>query len=386
MAIRIIYGPGGSGKSFHQLHIVTEQLRETKRNISTNLAIDLPKYQEWLELNYPNEVLDCARRVRILTESETREFWKHRGPMRWLNDANDSCNPYLCEYDKGDLGCCFIIDEAGAAGFSAGGWASKEGQTTRGESCTWYLDQQRKFGDDVYASCNGRTPAAIAKPFRDKAHGFIKLRNEHLASYGIFRGRGRFKWKLYEKEPTGQLVESIAEGTFVFGSGLENCYRTQDGFGIVGKAADKGARAKGIPILWVLPVIALAMVLAIAIPWGFSKIAQKAMSSGTVVKNVGNHIAGTVDQPKEGEKKSKKLEVISSHVVLEASGPDIFIELSDGRVLRPGNPSLGAVFRNYVVVDGQPVEFQKREDREKAKEQEKNTTYAPPVAAAVLGY
>jgi len=49
MAIKILYGPGGSGKSLYQIAVeVLYQLRETRRNICTNLALDIPKLQAWL--------------------------------------------------------------------------------------------------------------------------------------------------------------------------------------------------------------------------------------------------------------------------------------------------------------------------------------------------
>ena len=267
MAIKIIYGRGGSGKSFFQMHVIIKQLRETRRNIVTNLAINIPAFNAYLEKHFPNEDLNLIGRLRILTPDETFEFWKYRGPFRWTG------NEYDREEDKGAFGVCYIIDEAGASGFGAAGWAAKVGVGTRGERCVWYLDQQRKFSDDVFASTNGRLPTAIAKPFRDKAHGFLRLKNGYLTTYGPFKGRGRFEWAEFTQEPTGQAVESIAEGTFTLGE-LADCYRTQDGVGGIGNAADKGQRAKGIPILWVIPGALVLASLCVMIPWALGRGAQ----------------------------------------------------------------------------------------------------------------
>lgn len=255
MAIHIIFGPGGSGKSLFQMLVIERQLRETRRNIVTNLAIDVPLFAAWLEKRYPTEDLDPGRRIRILTVEETREFWKIRGGIRWTGQEYD------CEVDKGQNGVCYVIDEAGAAGFDAGGWASSDGKSTRGVACSWYLDQQRKFGDDVFASTNGRAPHGIAKPFRDKAHYFIKLKNGYQTSYGMFRARGRFQFFKYTQEPV-KGTEPAGQGVFHFGSGIEDCYHTEQGVGVVGSAADKGSRAKGLSPWW-LAVAAAVLALAV---------------------------------------------------------------------------------------------------------------------------
>lgn len=264
--IKVIFAPGGGGKSFFQMHVIVRQLRETRRNIVTNLAIKVPEFNAYLEHRFPDESLNLVGRLRVLTPSETYEFWRYRGPMKWTG------NEYEYEEDKGVYGVCYVIDEAGVSGFSATGWAAKLGQGTRGERCLWYLDQQRKFGDDVFASTNGRTPEQIAKPFRDKAHGFIKLKNEYIAQYGPFRGRGRFVWKEFTEEPR-KTSEPVAMGKFQI-DGLADCYRTQDGVGITGNNADIGARAKGIPILWVIPAALAVASLCVLIPWMLGKGVQ----------------------------------------------------------------------------------------------------------------
>lgn len=259
MAIHIIFGPGGSGKSLFQMLVIEEQLRTTRRNIVTNLAIDVPKFAAWLEAKYPGRDLDPGGRIRVLQEAETKEFWRIRGPIKWTG------NEYDQEEDTGVNGVCYVIDEAGAAGFDATGWSSADGRSTRGVKCAWYLDQQRKFGDDVFASANGRRPDGIAKPFRDKAHAFIKLKNGYQTSLGMFRARGRFQWFKYASEPT-QSASPFAQGQFHFGTGIEDCYRTQDGVGVSGTVADKGKRAKGLSPWWLAAAAACVAVAVGGIP------------------------------------------------------------------------------------------------------------------------
>jgi len=250
MAIRILFGPGGSGKSLYQMRIVVQELRHTKRNIVTNLAIDLPRLQEWCEEQFPAEVIDVGRRIRILNVEEGKQFWKYRGNA--VLSASQTFDPDYVD-DRGDYGVCFIVDEAGAAGFNARGWAATEGRSTRGVECEWYLDQQRKFSDDVWASANGRAPSAIAKPFRDKAHEFVRLKNGYLSSFGKFRGIGKFTARFYNHEPDKNSEPFKQEEWKMDATGLASCYRTQDGVGVVGVNADKGQRAKGIPAQFIIP-------------------------------------------------------------------------------------------------------------------------------------
>lgn len=289
-AISILFGPGGAGKSFYQLRIIIRELRDSRRNIVTNLAINIPEFNAYLERHYPNEDIDLISRLRIIADSEVREFWKFRGPLirtfRPVPDAEQVALGrvgYLADYveteDRGANGVAYIIDEAGINGFSAQGWAQRENGSVRGVEAAWYLDQQRKFGDNVYASLNGTNPHGIAKPFRDKAHDFTQLRNGRLRQMGLFRARGLFTAWHYYVEP-GPNVEFYAKEDFPLDLELAACYRTGDGVGIVGGKADLGARVKGIPILWVFPLaLALGSLIFLG-PWLLGKVVSKGIVKG----------------------------------------------------------------------------------------------------------
>ena len=366
MAIHILYGPGGAGKSYYQMRLIYDELAYGERNVVTNLTIDLGKLQEYLEKHNPALKIDVCKRVRILTDVETLEFWKYRGvaPLV-LADLWEGLPLVDQSYDLesagnadvGARGVLYVIDEAGAAGFSATGWSAKENNTVRGVACSWYLDQQRKFSDNVYASTNGRRPSGIAKPFRDKAHYFIKLKNGYLASYGIFKGRGRFTASHYTHEPDSSSEPMREEHWSLDASGLAGCYRTQDGVGVRGNRADVGARAKGIPVVFA-PVmfIALAVVVAVLIPlWlakGAAKVAKskaaeyrgvvgvdekKSPSGAKPDTAVGNPPAAPVksSEPPAVNNNAPALEPVRvSGVVQTASGAQV--ELTDGRVLQSG--------------------------------------------------
>jgi len=318
MAIHIVYGPGGAGKSLYQLtEILIPQLRETKRNIITNLPLNLGRLNEYLEQKYPGENLRPLERIRVLTTKECGTFWRIRGPLKWTLGTHP-VNCYACPdmvEDVSPYGVCYIIDEAGDVGFSAVAWAENIGRSSRAVECLHYLDQQRKHSDDSFFSTNGRAPGAIAKGFRDKAHFFIKLKNNRLAILGPFRGSDDFRWEKYTMEPTpSNGAEPVAAGKFVLDAkGSASCYRTQDGNGVQGNGADIGARAKGWSIYWVFPIFIGISSLAFVIPW--------ALGHGTKAM-----IGAKVDSKKPAlhvNSQNTKPEVVPASKVYETPAPGL---------------------------------------------------------------
>lgn len=358
MAIKIIFGPGGSGKSRFQVgDVIIPKLLYTRQNVLTNMPLELPRLQEYLEETYPNESIDVNERLRILTAAETREFWKYRGPLKAKivepNDENGFVYSAITyEEDKGGYGVCYVIDEAGAAGFDAQGWAASDGNSPRGVQCKWYLDQQRKFGDDVFASTNGRSPSGIAKGFRDKAHAFIKLKNDSLAVWGPFRGTEKFKWREYLTELNAASgTDPIRWGEFKLDpKGIASCYRTQEGVGVIGTKADIGVRPKGISIRWVIPMAAALAASVALVPWALGKLASRKIAGPPKVVSQSVERKWQDKHPvKEAETKPKESEAerVDKQVVRPAEpvwvrgvaikGNHINAVLSDGRVLTERN-------------------------------------------------
>jgi len=359
MAIHILYGPGGTGKSYWQIRRIVEELRFTPRNIVTNLAVDVPRLAQFVEESFPGLSCDVVRRVRVLDEVETRSFWEHRGPLVPSGESGELVP------DKGQQGVLYVIDEAGAAGFDATGWASSDGRSSRGLRAAWYLDQQRKFGDDVFASQNGRRPQGIAKPFRDKAHYFIKLKNGYLATFGVFKGRGRFTAEWFTHEPEKGSEPCRVEHWEMDESGLASCYKTEKGVGVVGSGADKGKRAKGIPILWAIPgAILLAAVVMIGAPALLSSLAFKKTSSAVPSSSEVTKEKATDKKANEthfqkqtsGDSSSVSVEPVRVRGYVMRNGK-INVVLSDGRVLTERDVELGAVDRNGAWVSGQKLWF-----------------------------
>ncbi|HEU5078508.1 MAG TPA: hypothetical protein VFT72_04810 [Opitutaceae bacterium] len=335
--------------------MIERELLSTERNISTNLTVQLPALQAYMERRYPRVSIDVCQRVRILSEGETPEFWKYRGPRRWVVLEDDLMGGRYVE-DKGEKGTLFIIDEAGACGFSATAWASKVGQSTRGEQITWYLDQQRKFGDDVVASCNGRMPTPIAKPFRDKAHYFVKLRNGYQAQFGIFRGQGKFTASHFAQEP-GPNVEVIKKESWsIEKGGIMDCYRTQDGVGVAGNKADLGKRAKGVPIMMVFPMFIAAGLLIAFVPWLLGKGIGRFLGGKSAQHEVPSAKRDIKQLVRAGSGDASTVRPLESDEVyctgFAVWGGRARVMMSDGRFLDEHDPKLTQIGRTFVVYDG----------------------------------
>jgi len=354
MAIHILYGPGGTGKSYWQIRRIVQELRHTPRNVGTNLSVEVPRLQQYCEEQFPGEKIDVVRRLFLLSEDDAKHFWDYRGP-ELPNEAGDLVR------DAGTKGVLYVIDEAGAAGFDATGWASSDGRSVRGLRAAWYLDQQRKFGDDVIASQNGRRPAGIAKPFRDKAHYFIRLKNGYLASLGIFKGRGRFTadWFTHEPEAKSEAVQT--EHWEMDASGLASCYKTEVGVGVVGSSADKGKRAKGIPILWAIPgAIVLAAAISIGLPMLLAKGMAKASGADKTAPAEPSAFASgpvtpVVSAITPGQPAGEPVRVVG----YVKRGSRINVVLSDGRTLNETDKGLQSVDRNGATVDGVKIWMQR---------------------------
>jgi hypothetical protein len=337
MAIHFISGKPGGGKSMLGVKRMMNELRHGVRNISVNLPLNLGRLNEYVQEAFPSEDLQVLQRVRVLTEDEAKQFWKYRGP----------------DDDKGGKGVLFILDELHLF-FNARDWM----QT--GRDCLHYLSQHRKMGDTVL----GITQAIqnVDKQFRSVAQDFTVVRNEYTAKYWIFRGRGRFVWKSYLSEPSGSGNQvPFEQGTFTLDvTGVASCYDTAQGVGVQGTVADKGARAKGIPVMWVFPMMIGVASLCGIVPWALGKGAQKYVG-GSVQPKVqkvgeGSPVVQAQQDPENrrapGERNfrplyDRELPTVSGIV---AHNGRVNVLLSDGRILTEEDGSLKFIGRNFVLL------------------------------------
>lgn len=194
------------------------------------------------------------------------------------------------------------------------------------------------------------------------------IRNEYTAKYGIFKGRGRFVRKTFDSF-TGDSQRQVPFETASFrldAAGVASCYNTSAGVGVLNRGeGDKLKPAKGIPIMAVIPFLAVVVVVVTLIP----KIA-----SSLFADNIADRVP-TVAQASAYPQTSISASPAESQVSVEVeSDPEpesdpvfwtgmmkedgiIRIWLSDGRRLSTSRLSDGitSVTRDYVVVDGERI-------------------------------
>lgn len=325
MPIHVILGKPGSGKSLYATSRLILELFEGRRNVVTNLPLRPDRLNEFLQRRYPSHDCRMIQRLKVLSDDEMKEFWKHRGP----------------DGDPGADGVAYFLDEAHIA-FNAREWA------TLGKGALHYLSQHRKLGDIVWPIT--QAPGNLDKQFRSVAEDFTVLRNEYTAKFGPFRGRGRFVRRTYLSEPSGN-AEPFETATFTLDKeGIASCYDTAKGIGVHGNKADIGRRAKGISIWWAVPgALALAS-LAGLIPWFMGKGAgsfidgdsQKAVDAASVALRGG--------QSAEVAREEKPAELTATGVFVFRGQATVW--LSDGSTLRGGDGKLESIEREFVWVSG----------------------------------
>lgn len=243
----IILGRVGSGKSLYAMHLLIEELRQTRRHIVTTLSVDTGELNAYVQAKYPGEDLDVCGRIHRITKEQLKHFWRARGlspcgvPL-YRSTFGD------CSWEWPDQGICYFLDES-QEGFNARAWAAT------GTEFTSYATQHRKMGDDIVAI----TPASglLDKQFRMLCGECIVLDNWYRRKLGWVRAPRMITWRKYMNCPPEQAEHAIQQGRiYIDAKGLAACYRTEEGVGIVGRGADKGKYAKGIPWYMIFVLIA----------------------------------------------------------------------------------------------------------------------------------
>lgn len=407
MAIHVVLGKPGSGKSRYVTGKVIQELREGKRNIVTNLPLNLGRLNEYLQETYPKEDIRVLQRVRIMTDDEMRRFWTIRGQKDAPTNYPEDLPPFLewykgfpfeegqqitqdllervaahkesarQQYDtairdlqrkrtewisnfgtiEGTEGVVYFLDEAHIA-FNARDWA------TFGREALHYLSQHRKLGDDVWPIT--QAPGNLDKQFRSVAQDFTVLKNDYKARYSIFKGRGRFVWKSYNQEPSGNM-EPFMRGTFELDpTGIASCYDTARGIGVHGSKADIGVKAGGISIWWAAVGVLVLVSSILWVPKLLSGVvASKMDKSGKRVEAKGNmekphqqaKVNTVVSQPQPAIQKPQVPEVTVIAYAFDGRGPIVW--LSDGTIHR--RDTIKAVYQNAVeMTDGTMLKFAAR--------------------------
>lgn len=271
----MISGKIGGGKTLFALqHVIIEELINGSRTVVTNVELDVAAINEWIQKNRPKApVIDINRRIRILDESQTLQFYLHRG---YDNDGKPIDFPPVTKEEErigqypplhslrdatGRVGVLYVLDEIHTF-FNARNWANF------GLSCSWYIAQHRKLNDMIYAIA--QFPDQVDKQLRSYAQSWISIENEGRVMIKGFRGRaGHFAARWYaEQPPLGFTKRLQAEQTLTWkiDTALAKCYDTSQGIGIKGTKKPEVVKLKGLPP-WVIIFVAVGViVVACAIP------------------------------------------------------------------------------------------------------------------------
>src|SRR6185295_5649707 len=198
MSVHFISGKPGGGKSYFALRMVLDELRLTKRNISTNLPLKVPEIAEYLHKHY-DDTFDMLGRLRILTAEEVAEFWLY--PCKGVNltervtmKVRERTLSQVDYSKRPPLGTVFFIDEIHLY-FDSRAW-----QAT-GTDCIFYVSQHRKLGDDIIPITQHINN--VDKQFRSMTQDYTYLRNLNKEKIGIFRSIPFVMRSTYGQPATG---------------------------------------------------------------------------------------------------------------------------------------------------------------------------------------
>lgn len=369
MSIHFISGKPGGGKTLYGMKLLIEELIYGQRLIITNIAVNLGRLNEYLQKEHPKQSIDLRRRMKILTDEQCSEFWKHR--RLYLDEPCEMDGVKQVPVDE--VGCFFILDELHLF-FNARKWMDT------GDDCLHYLSQHRKLGDDVV--CITQHVENVDKQFRSVAQDFTVITNGHLQKIGLFRGLPKFTRRTYSTPPSGLKQEPMETASFMLDAkGVASCYDTAAGIGVHGRNADKGKKRKGLHPLWFVAMLIAACFIVphllgnvLASLKGVGKHIQKKADGaqapasqgdakqGAEVPPAARHVAEPIPPPQQTNRGEYFDTVADRPVVvgkLIRGDGRVRIELSDGRVLENDSEELEQINRNRVRVDGRWVYYKR---------------------------
>ena len=329
MSIHFVSGKPGGGKTLYGLKLIVEELVLGKREIFTNVPLNLPELNAYVQARYPGASVDLFR-IRLLDDAEVALFWTYRpGGVRIARLTKE-------QWGRGELpsyagvadhGVMYVIDEIHNF-FGARQWA----QT--GQDVLFYLSQHRKLSDTVI--CITQAIANVDKQFRSVTQDFTFVRNLSKETYGRFRLPGIFVRKTFSSPPT-ETTSPMETGTFKLDvAGLASCYNSAQGVGIHGRSADKGEVKRGLSWWWYFIIIgAVLFVVFGLVPRAVGRMFLSPMRAGVSAPAAASVASGALARS------------VPVPVVYQA-GP-----LPSGGFAGPS--SVGSGFRAEVTKAGVPV-------------------------------
>lgn len=360
MSIHFVVGKPGSGKSLYSTRRLFEILRDTDFDIVTNLPLNIDKLQTKLADALPDTQLaraDLCRRIRILNDDQTREFYRYRG-RNSINDEWSTSDPphavtgaFAVDFTVKPV--AYFIDECQNF-FGARDWQKI------GPSLKFYCSQHRHLGDLVFFIT--QSVHLVDKQMRLLAQDFAYLTNHRKMKVWGFKSFPWFAWKIHPTIPTGQNDFVCESGRFFLKASDYELYDTSAGFGAPGgRKADTQDKAKGPSLAWLFVAILCGALLV----WWLPDLAVRSLVGGT------SHPSPPVQpsrppgldpfpaQPTSAPTVSPTTNLPPVRVRL--AGTAIMagvwhVYLSDGRSFRSGDTALEYASARLAVINGQAFE------------------------------
>lgn len=273
MALILISGPKGGGKTLLAVRLAIERLRQTNDPVISTIELSYGALFEHYGIK-------AEGRVFRLNREQVKEFYLWRVEKGVLvrkekRDANGNL-----QYDG--VGSTFYLIDEGQAYWPARGYRDTKNETTI------YLTMDRKLNDAVVVT----TPhfGLVDKNFMRCGTEFVLCRNHKFERLGLFRGVPWMKARSYSSPPQRGDVVGYSTRYLVGKEG--EVYRTEEGVGVLGTIADKGQKTKGVSMVW-LPLVAAGVIWAIsAAPdwalaaWGGKESMEKKVEQAGVKKEL----------------------------------------------------------------------------------------------------
>lgn len=270
MSIRLVTGEPGAGKSLYVMKQLIDVIRNTERQIVTNMAIKLDPWmlgdkpqmglRSYLETQF-DETFNIDKRITFLEEEMVYEFYRYRGSGVVMDVERDAKgNPVMLDWAKlsenrrhwGDVE--FVIDEfwkfAGARD-----WA------TTGKALIDWGKQHRKIGDNAWFMSHHHKD--IDSAIQRIIETTVCMKNRGRMRVGMFRQPDIFSAAHMQRVPQGAQSPMNTEHFKLDAKGLAQCYDTSGGVGGLkgGTAADTTHKRKGLPF-WALILLVILGALA----------------------------------------------------------------------------------------------------------------------------
>jgi len=354
MAVMLITGLPGHGKSYYATLQILEELRRSERYIVTNVPLDLKELGAFCEQYWPEGAEPQLRsRVRLLDTNEAAEFYLYdcEGEITqakeicagtghaWTKDGKPPKAIKVPDFSPRQReeypGCLYVIDEAHLY-FDAHAWQSL------GDAISYFISQHRKLRADVLFIT--QHPAKLAKRLRLDLEEYTVVKN--LGKIKGWKGVTLPGWFMRETWPGSpdddQKGVEPEKGRFrLKAETIGKLYSTAGGVGLAGRVDTKEKKKGKHWSRWVYAV-GIGGLIAILLPFFGLQGLGAAVRHG-----LGNYFGGTEptmpSQPgaaptstapvvRQDTSTNKELNILTSNIRLTGCSPWA-VMLDDGRTL-----------------------------------------------------